>query len=123
MVTPKYGEIGIDSLDGQWYAEDTLDAPPAEPVYKPHAPLGKLLERVELRPNIAETVTFVYSHYVLGVKQLTAITLPYSHWHLMDHAKVRNVGAVIVDMESAPILEDDPDMWSASEQTRELGSY
>lgn len=91
-------------------------------VYKTGSVLDPLLERVELRET-AHTVTFVYSHYVLGVKQLNAITLPYSHWQLMDRARVHNVGAQIIDMESAPILEDDPDVWSASEQTRELGSF
>ena len=123
MVTPKDGKVGIDSLDGRWYAEDTQDAPPAEPVYKPHTPLGKLLERVELRPTIAETVTFVYSYYERGVKQLCAVTLPISFWRLMDYAKVRNVGAQIVDMEATPVDDAEPGIYSASEPTFELGSF
>lgn len=92
------------------------------PAYQPGCTLEPLLERVELRET-AGTMTCVYSHYVLGVKQLTAITLPFSHWRLMDHAKVRNVGAVIVDMEATPVHDAEPDIYSASEPAFELGSF
>lgn len=83
--------------------------------------LEPILVRVELRET-AHTVTFVYSYYERGEKQLKAIELPYSHWRLMDHNKVHNVGAQIIDMDTAPILEDDSDIYSASEPTFELGS-
>ena len=91
------------------------------PAYQTGHVLEPLLEMVELR---AKTVTFVYSYYERGVKQLCAVTLPISFWRLMDYTKVRSVGAVIVDMEVEPTNDDDnSDFQSADLQTLQLGSF
>lgn len=89
------------------------------PAYQPGCTLEPLLETVELR---AKTVTLVYSYYERGEKRLKDIELPIAHWRLMDHAKVRNVGAMIIDL-TATTTDDEPAIHSADLTPYELGSY